>query len=51
MFKHVIYETSSLWAPCLAFAVTAGVFFFFALHAALLRKDRAASLSRLPLDD
>jgi membrane protein implicated in regulation of membrane protease activity len=50
MFRHIIYESWSVWVPCVAFAVTAGVFLYFAAQALRLRKERGEELSRLPLD-
>lgn len=51
MFRSVIYEAWLNWVPCLAFAVTAGVFLTFALRALNLRRERAEEMARLPLDD
>ena len=51
MFRQVIYESWSYWVPCLAFAVTAGVFLLFSLQALCLRKERREHLARLPLDE
>jgi|GEM_PF-998155 len=51
MYKYVIYENGLDWVPYVAFGVTALVFLTFSIHALVLRKDRAAELSRLPLDD
>ncbi|HYF37044.1 MAG TPA: hypothetical protein VD994_17225 [Prosthecobacter sp.] len=51
MFRHVIYESWSVWFPCVAFAVTAGVFLYFSVHALRLGKEGGTHLARLPLDD
>jgi hypothetical protein len=51
MFKAVVYESWSVWVPCIAFAVMAGVFLLFAAHAVRLRKDQSDRLSKLPLDN
>lgn len=51
MFKRVIYEAWADWVPFVAFAITAIVFVSFVIRAVTLRKERADSMARLPLDD
>lgn len=51
MYKRIIYDSALDWVPYVAFAVTAAVFLVFVVRAFLLRKESAARLSRLPLDD
>ncbi len=51
MYKQVIYETWLDWVPYLAFGITALVFLTFVVRAVSLKKEKAESLSRIPLDD
>ncbi len=51
MFYRVAYEHWHEVVPFVAFGATALVFLTMSARALLLRKDKAESMSHLPLDD
>ncbi len=51
MFNRVAYESWHDIVPFVAFGVTALVYLTMSLRGLCLRKDKAASMSHLPLDD
>ncbi len=51
MFRLVTYEAWLDWVPFVAFGVTAAVFFNFVIRAAVLKKESAERMARIPLDD
>lgn len=51
MFKRIIYEGWTDWAPLIAFVFTLLFFAVVAYRGLRLRKDKAERMAALPLDD
>ncbi len=51
MYKRIIYEHWHEIVPLVAFVTTVLVFGVMTLRGMLLRKDKAETMSHLPLDD
>lgn len=51
MFRNLIYENWLSWVPWVAFGATASIYLVCTYRAVRLRKEKARSLARLPLDD
>lgn len=51
VFHRVIIEAWHQKVPLIAFVLTFGVFVTTFIRALLMRRERAADLSRIPLDD
>ncbi|MBL9130613.1 MAG: hypothetical protein JNG86_05405 [Verrucomicrobiaceae bacterium] len=50
MYKRIIYENWHVVVPLLSFATTVAVFGIMTVRGMLLRKDKAARMSNLPLE-
>lgn len=51
MYKRIIYEGWTDWAPILAFGFTLAFFLLVAWRGVRLRKDKAERMAALPLED
>ena len=51
MYKRIIYEGWTDWAPILAFGFTLAFFLMVAWRGLRLRKEKADRMAALPLED